>query len=198
MTPDEYVQLANRTVNADLPPSLQAANVGLGLAGEAGEVADLLKKHLCHGHELDRDRLVDELGDVCWYIARACNLFDLSLEQVLVGNIQKLADRYPQGFSQRRSRLHVIPEPDSRQTAQQARYCLACDAWLPVETFYPNPHGRDEALSDSCQRHEQRQCQFCNFTDVTSQFPDERCPREDCRSDDLHTLSPILTFRQTP
>lgn len=75
-------------------------NGALGLPGEAGEVADLVKKHFFHGHVLDRDDLIKELGDVCWYLALICTAIGVSLEYVMGQNIEKLKRRYPEGFSE--------------------------------------------------------------------------------------------------
>jgi NTP pyrophosphatase (non-canonical NTP hydrolase) len=72
---------------------------GMGIAGEAGEVADLLKKHLFHGHPLDKDKLVKELGDVLWYVAALASHLGVDLEEVARANIKKLEKRYPNGFS---------------------------------------------------------------------------------------------------
>jgi len=68
MTLDEYQALARRTLG-DRPQEMQLSNAALGLSGEAGEVADMLKKHLFHSHPLDRDAMVKELGDCLWYVA---------------------------------------------------------------------------------------------------------------------------------
>lgn len=100
MTINEYQKLAMRTAN---PECKQLTNVGLGIAGEAGEVADLLKKHLHHGHDLDRDKVIKELGDVAWYIALGCEVLDIDMESVLRINIDKLKVRYPNGFTFERS-----------------------------------------------------------------------------------------------
>lgn len=75
----------------------------LGLSGESGEVADLVKKILGHGHPLDREELIKELGDVLWYIAVMSNALECSLEDVAQINIDKLKARYPDGFSTERS-----------------------------------------------------------------------------------------------
>jgi len=72
---------------------------GLGVAGEAGEVADYIKKVLLHGHELDKDKLVGELGDVLWYIALGASTIGIELHEVDARNIEKLRKRYPNGFS---------------------------------------------------------------------------------------------------
>jgi NTP pyrophosphatase (non-canonical NTP hydrolase) len=75
----------------------------MGLCGESGEVIDIVKKHLAQGHELDRDKLIKELGDVAWYLAETATALDVDLEEVLAGNIAKLKARYPEGFSAERS-----------------------------------------------------------------------------------------------
>lgn len=75
----------------------------VGLADEVGEVAGPLKKYLWHGHELAEAKLLDELGDVLWYIATLANEFDISLDEVIEKNVKKLRNRYPDGFSSERS-----------------------------------------------------------------------------------------------
>jgi NTP pyrophosphatase (non-canonical NTP hydrolase) len=100
-----YQQLAERTASRGENDTDQTryANFGLGIAGEAGEVADLIKKHVFHGHELDKDKLTKELGDVMWYIATIANTAGISLSEVAERNIEKLRQRYPEGFSTERS-----------------------------------------------------------------------------------------------
>lgn len=72
----------------------------LGLCEEAGEVAGVVKKHVFHGHELNRDKLVEELGDTLWYLDQLACSFGITLEEVAGANIEKLRKRYPSGFSQ--------------------------------------------------------------------------------------------------
>lgn len=95
LTINEYQKLAMRTAN---PECIELKNVGLGIAGEAGEVADLIKKHLCHGHPLDKLKIMKELGDVAWYIALGCETLGVDMGSVLQMNINKLKARYPEGF----------------------------------------------------------------------------------------------------
>ena len=71
----------------------------LGLCGEAGEVAEPIKKHLYHGKPLDREKLLNELGDVLWYVNYTARALGFSLAQVADANNRKLRARYPQGFS---------------------------------------------------------------------------------------------------
>lgn len=84
---------------------------GLGLTGEAGEVADHIKKVLFHGHPLDdvaKAKLVEELGDVLWYIARGALALGVTMDEIASGNVDKLAARYPEGFSPERSMNRAI------------------------------------------------------------------------------------------
>ena len=102
MTINEYQQLALRTT-AEKCRSL--GNCAMGLAGEAGECVDIIKKHLYHDHELDKEHLAKELGDVAWYIAVGAQVIGYDLETILQMNIDKLKARYPDGFSPEKS-LH--------------------------------------------------------------------------------------------
>ena len=102
---NEYQVLAQRTSRKDISPDDHLFNGILGLAGEAGECADLVKKHYFQdGREVYLD-LIDELGDVLWYVVEAVYALDLTLEEVAQHNVDKLRKRYPDGFDAERS-LH--------------------------------------------------------------------------------------------
>ena len=103
MTINEYQQLAMTTLNPQLSKRDVLINGVMGLCGEAGEAIDIVKKHLAQGHELDREKLVKELGDVAWYLAETAYALDVPLEDVLQRNIDKLKARYPQGFEAKSS-----------------------------------------------------------------------------------------------
>lgn len=103
MNIEEYQEKAWRTVNKELEIGELLANMIVGIFGESGEVADIVKKHLYQGHGLDIDHVEEELGDVMWYIANLCNLLGIKIENVLEGNYKKLVDRFPDGFSEERS-----------------------------------------------------------------------------------------------
>ena len=92
-----------RTLNPSLEKRDVLINGVMGLCGEAGEAIDLVKKHLHQGHELDREGLIRELGDVAWYLAETAHALDVDLETVLKLNIDKLRRRYPEGFDAERS-----------------------------------------------------------------------------------------------
>ncbi len=99
MTINEYQKLAMRTLNPELSQKDILINGVMGLCGESGEAIDIVKKHLAQGHELDKAHLVKELGDVAWYIAELATVLGYDLEDVLQMNINKLMERYPEGFS---------------------------------------------------------------------------------------------------
>ena len=103
MKANEYQKLAMTTLNPELSKKDVLINGVMGLCGEAGEVIDIVKKHLAQGHELDREGLIKELGDVAWYLAETAYALDVDLETVLEGNINKLKKRYPEGFAAERS-----------------------------------------------------------------------------------------------
>ena len=95
---DEYQVAASRTANLLLNGEKRTLIAGLGLCGEAGEVAELLKKWHGHGHEYDEEKLIKELGDVLWYLSEICTLHGISLKMIAEMNYAKLLARYPNGF----------------------------------------------------------------------------------------------------
>lgn len=100
---NEYQQLAARTRNGQMEKKEHLTNDGLGLSGEAGEVAGTIKKMVHHGHFYSVEKLAEELGDVLWYVADLATTMGISLESVALGNIAKLERRYPDGFNEERS-----------------------------------------------------------------------------------------------
>ncbi len=100
---NEYQTLAMTTLNPALSKKDVLINGVMGLCGESGEAIDIVKKWLAQGHELDREHLIRELGDIAWYLAETATALDVDLETVLQGNIDKLKKRYPAGFDKARS-----------------------------------------------------------------------------------------------
>lgn len=110
MTPNEYQQLAARTEcnqvkagerlnhGGTLPVRLNHAVIGL--AGEVGELAAAVERHVYYGQRLDETNIREELGDCLWYIALACNTLDTSIEYLMRSNIHKLKTRYPEKFTE--------------------------------------------------------------------------------------------------
>lgn len=96
-----YQVEAERTANSELLPNIRILVSALGLAGEAGEVGNIIKKQIGHKHDYDTAvaKLKDELGDVLWYIADLANAYQLDLNEIAVQNVGKLRRRFPNGFS---------------------------------------------------------------------------------------------------
>jgi len=95
----EYQKLAMTTLNPTLNSEQRIMNAILGLNGEAGEVADVMKKHLFQGHDLNKEKLIDEVGDIMWYVALLADGLGVTMEDFAEVNVAKLKKRYPEGFS---------------------------------------------------------------------------------------------------
>ena len=108
MTINEYQGLAMRTSNRELSKADHLLNGVLGLVGESGEIADLVKKNRMQGHEMSIEHLAKELGDVCWYIAETASAIGCDLETIMRMNIEKLKKRYPEGFDTERSQHREV------------------------------------------------------------------------------------------
>jgi len=94
----EYQKKALRTKGNYTDNIDQLINGVMGLTGESGEVIDLIKKYLYQGHELDKNKIIDELGDVLWYINLIVDAVNVDLEDIARCNIKKLEQRYPTGY----------------------------------------------------------------------------------------------------
>jgi NTP pyrophosphatase (non-canonical NTP hydrolase) len=103
MTVNEYQEKAMTTLNLALDKKDVLINGVMGLCGESGEAIDIVKKWLAQGHELDKEKLAKELGDIAWYLAETATALDLRLEDIFAANIEKLRERYPAGFDAERS-----------------------------------------------------------------------------------------------
>ena len=108
MTANDYQKLAGRTL-IDSPDfditdfDVMLAWNAIGLAGEAGEVAELAKKQIFHQQGLDVEAWKKELGDVLWYVAACCTKLDLTMEEVMQHNVDKLLARFPDGYTPERT-----------------------------------------------------------------------------------------------
>lgn len=103
MEANKYQELAMKTLNPNLNKKDVLINSVMGLCGESGEAIDLVKKHLAQGHPLDVNKMIEELGDVAWYLAEAATALNVSLDEILNKNIEKLSNRYPDGFNENNS-----------------------------------------------------------------------------------------------
>lgn len=74
-------------------------HASLGIAGEGGEIVDAVKKHWVYGKQLDRENLIEEIGDLLFYTQALCNLLGVTMAECQVANVEKLWRRYPQGYT---------------------------------------------------------------------------------------------------
>ncbi len=108
MKANDYQKLSSRTV-IDKPDfnitdkEVMLSWWAIGLTGEAGEVADLIKKGVYHQQGLDRLKIKKELGDVLWYVAAMCTEMGFTMEEVMQHNVDKLKARFPEGYSPERT-----------------------------------------------------------------------------------------------
>ena len=134
---NEFQQECNRTANANINWEQANLNWALGIAGEAGEYCELIKKHTFHGKKpLDLDAARKELGDVLYYVAMAAKNLQLSLDEVARANVDKLRARYPEGFVNGGG----IRSADSKE----ARFREAYKDTLPKETQSKNNDAEDD------------------------------------------------------
>lgn len=106
MDADVYVELTDRTckhigddgatIDTNKYDLLHAT---LGIAGESGELVDAIKKHVIYNKPLDIENVREEVGDIMWYIALLCRTLDFKLGDIFQENIDKLAKRYPEKYS---------------------------------------------------------------------------------------------------
>ncbi len=95
----EYLQNAERTRSKLKNKQLDNIHMALGLVTEAAELADVFKKNLADGREIDWVNIQEEIGDLLWYVAGLCNINGFDLEKIFEINIDKLRARYPEKFT---------------------------------------------------------------------------------------------------
>jgi len=96
----EYQKLCNETAKKFDSEEKEILTWGLGIAGEAGDVAGCIKKTFSHDND-QKEGIKENIGDTLWYAAMICNFFDWDMEDVLKENIKKLQERYPRGFTEK-------------------------------------------------------------------------------------------------
>jgi NTP pyrophosphatase (non-canonical NTP hydrolase) len=106
MSVNDYQKFVSTTSGAFSSLTVEQGRIAaaaLGLVGEAGEASEVIKKHLFHGHDMPKDKIQKELGDVLWYVTELCNALGITLEEVMSMNIEKLSKRYGGEWSTKKS-----------------------------------------------------------------------------------------------
>ena len=92
---DRLVQLDEKGANIE-----RLLSAGVGINAEGGEFLEIIKKMIFQGkpwNEDNRHHMIVELGDIMWYVAQACMALDVTIDEVIAGNVTKLEKRYPGG-----------------------------------------------------------------------------------------------------
>ena len=93
-----YQELCKKTAKGFDTKEKEILTWGLGIAGEAGDVASCIKKTFAHDND-QKQGIRENLGDTLWYAAMICNFFDWDFQEILQENIAKLEKRFPNGFT---------------------------------------------------------------------------------------------------
>jgi NTP pyrophosphatase (non-canonical NTP hydrolase) len=94
----EYQTICKETAKKFENPEKEIMTWGLGVAGEAGDIAGCIKKTYAHDND-QKAGIKENIGDMLWYAAMICNFFNWNLDEVLNENVEKLKKRYPAGFT---------------------------------------------------------------------------------------------------
>lgn len=144
MTPAEFrAENIERSPAEDVQITLEQARLLLaagGIAGEAGEVLDSLKKHVWHGKPFDRDHAIEEVGDVLWYADRYLWLIDATMEDCFEANVEKLRARYPDGFKKKEAAMVYL---NGNKQAFKCRCSCNVFASLPNNVYACNACGTE-------------------------------------------------------
>lgn len=97
LTANEYQRLSRRTQNETLSIEDKRRHALFGLCSEVGEIHSIYQ-HEYQGKSAEKEKLVDESGDLMWFLSELLDTYGVDLEEVLVYNIEKLRRRYPDGF----------------------------------------------------------------------------------------------------
>lgn len=109
-----YPIVVDFTRNKEIGLVEELKDYTLGLTGESGEVADLVKKHFFHGHDLDVSEIIYELGDVLYYLCAICLVLGIDFDEIMLNNNAKLMARYGDGFSKEKSQNRIENEANNK------------------------------------------------------------------------------------
>ena len=181
---DSYTDLALKTLNKDVFEQKDLIlNASLGLSGEVGEVNDIIKKYMYHGHKLDdytKEKIILELGDVCWYVALMAWAIDKTkFEDVLNKNIAKLEKRYHGEFSTEKS---INRKEDSNNSCEEKKN----DSDNGFETFIKHYDEELDKMRINCMDDDEaRQSKEDEEKDINKTSDDDTKTNNDLSVEDL-------------
>jgi NTP pyrophosphatase (non-canonical NTP hydrolase) len=104
----QYTDEVKRTVSELDTPLASQIHMAIGLSTEANEVLDAYKKSFAYGKKLDVVNVGEELGDMLWYMANLMRMLNISFEDVLQINVDKLKARYPDKFDSQKAMVRDL------------------------------------------------------------------------------------------
>jgi len=105
---NEYQKLCKLTAKKDFKTKEEEIMCwGLGVTGEAGDIASCIKKTFAHKKDV-KEGIRENMGDMLWYTAMICNFFGWNLNDVLKENIDKLKKRFPKGFNYQSVKRNMV------------------------------------------------------------------------------------------
>lgn len=93
----DHAAIADRL---SIKSNIDLLHAAMGMSTEANEIVDQMKKVIFYGKPLDKVNIVEELGDLLFYVAVACRELNISMEQIAETNLAKLLKRYPEKFTE--------------------------------------------------------------------------------------------------
>jgi NTP pyrophosphatase (non-canonical NTP hydrolase) len=115
------------------PEQAELLDWGLGMAGEVGEVVELLKHHIFHGEKLDRMKMTKELGDVFWYLTAIASSLNIQMDNVMLLNVYKLRHRYEQKYTDKDSTMRHTKEKAFEETNEYKMLCQEINIEDPIK-----------------------------------------------------------------
>jgi NTP pyrophosphatase (non-canonical NTP hydrolase) len=113
-----YSEFVARLAKPMGSPTLDILHAAVGVSGEAGELLDAVKKNWAYNKPLDRENIVEELGDLRFYMQHMMNLLNITDHEVIKHNLEKLQKRYAEGYSDKAAQERadkapeVVPAPE--------------------------------------------------------------------------------------
>lgn len=111
MNADKYQELSRRTQSTELSLEDKRRHALFGLCSEVGEIHSIFQ-HEYQGKPASKEKVIDECGDLLWFLSELCDTYFINLSDVMEYNIDKLKRRYPQGFDAERSERRHEGETD--------------------------------------------------------------------------------------
>ncbi len=96
---EEYAAFVDRLFVNKSKGADGLTHAAIGIAGEAGEILDSVKKSWVYNQEINRGNLIEELGDLAFYMQAMCNLINVQPREIILANMAKLKNRYPMGYT---------------------------------------------------------------------------------------------------